>query len=181
MRVKQEKIFLALPVMALVMGWLFVAGAAWAADTSVGGSVAIGESDTMAYTLRARQSYEPWVSGEAGEIRPTAELGGFAWVGDDDTVWGGYLAPGLRLTMFTTASFQPYLAASVGGAAVSDEHIESRDLGSPVLFRTQGAVGVQFGESLNHSIQGEYTTYSTWGITDSDNYSTVGVSYGFSF
>lgn len=171
-----------LKILALSLGMVLICGSALAAETTVGGSVARGEGSTMAYTLSVRQSYEPWLSGEMGSLQPTAELAGFAWVDDDDTVWGGSLAPGLRFTMFTSANFQPYMEGSVGGAVISDDKFDSRDLGSNALFKTKGIVGVQFGESMRHSVQGEYTNYSTWGLTsDDDGYSTVGVSYGFSF
>ena len=172
----------ALKVLIAGMGMLFICGTALAAETTVGGGVSVGEGSSMAYNLNVRQSYEPWLSGEVGELQPTAELSGFAWVDDDDTVWGASLAPGLRFTLFTTANFQPYMEGSVGGAVISDEKLDSRDLGSHALFKTKGIVGVQFGESMRHRVQGEYTNYSTWGLTDTDDgYSTVGVSYGFSF
>ena len=171
-----------LKTLILSLGICLLCGTATAAETTVAGSVAVGESSSMAYNVNVRQTYEPWFSGEAASLQPLMELSGFAWVGDDNTVWGASLAPGLRFTMFTTANFQPYLEGSVGGAAISDDELDSRDLGSNVLFRTKGVVGVQFGESMRHSVQGEYTNYSTWGISNTDDgYSTVGVSYGFSF
>lgn len=171
-----------LKVLTAGLSLLLFAGSALAAETTVGGSIAIGESSSTAYTINIRQSYQPWLSGEAGELTPIAELSGFAWVGDDDTVWGVSLAPGLRYTMFTTSSFQPYLEGSVGGAVISDRELDSRDLGSHALFKTKGILGVQFGEGMRHSIQGEYTNYSTWGLSSTDDgYSTVGIGYGFSF
>ncbi len=151
------------------------------ADTSVGGGVAYGDGGTAAYTLNVRQSYEPLFTSEILELQPFADLSVHAW-NDDETVWGASLAPGLRLTLFTTAPFQPYLAGSVGGTVLSDEKFDDRDLGSHALFRTQGAVGVRFGENLKHRVQGEYTNYSTWGLTDTDDgYNTYGVTYGYSF
>ncbi len=151
------------------------------AETSVGGSIAYGDEDSTAFGANVRQSYDPLFSSEIAELQPFVDLGVFGWT-EEDTVWGASLSPGLRLTLFTTAPFQPYLAGSVGGAVVSDEKFESRDLGSNVLFKTQGAAGIRFGENMNHRIQGEYTNYSTWGITDTDDgYNTFGVSYGYSF
>ena len=88
------------------------------ADTSVGVGAAFGDDDSAAFTLNLRQTYDPLVSSELAEIQPFVDLGVHAWNGDDDTVWGASLAPGLKLTLFTTAPFQPYMAGSVGGAVV---------------------------------------------------------------
>lgn len=163
---------------------LFSAGAAWG-GTSVTGSVSRGESHSMAYSLGVFQTYEPWFEGTLGELTPTMELSGHLWVpddSDDDNVWGVSLAPGLKFVMFTDTSFNPYIGASIGGIAVSDRDMGSRDLGSNVLFKSKGVVGVEFGEGSRHRIQGEYTNYSTWGITTTDDgYSTWGASYGYSF
>lgn len=168
---------------ALLASFLFVTGTAHAAGTSVGVSAAVGQSDSYAYSLFLRQTYEPWLSGNVGELTPNIEIGGHAWTHDDtDTVWGAYAAPGVTFTLFTNSALQPYLGGSLGGVINSEDHIGSRDLGSHALFRTKGVVGVQFGESLNHRLQGEYINYSNWGIANTnDGYSTYGVSYGYSF
>ena len=168
----------------LTVGFLLALNsAALAANTEVRLGVAKGESDTTAYSLSVLQRYEPLVAGTLGELAPTAELAAHFWDGDgDDNVWGGSIAPGLRFTMFTDGSFNPYLGASVGAAALSDDTISNRDLGSHVLFKSQGVVGVEFGESNRHRIQGEYNYFSNWGISNTnDGYSTVGASYSFSF
>lgn len=155
------------------------------AGTSVNFNANGGESGSMAYGLNINQSYEPLVSGSLGELTPTAELGGHLWVpkhSDDDNVWGISLAPGLKFIMFTDAAFNPYIAGSIGGIAVSDKDMGSRKLGSNVLFKTKGVVGVEFGENNRHHLQGEYNNYSTWGITKNDDgYRTWGASYGYSF
>ena len=166
---------------------MWVASASGAASTSVGVNVSRGQSDTMAYSLNIAQRYEPWIASDICSLAPIAELGGHAWVPDDDdhdndTVWGGYFAPGLRFTMNTDKQVRPYLEASVGGALNSDDEIDDRDLGSNLLFRTRGSVGLNFGDDYRHRIQGDYIHYSTWGITNTnDGYNTYGLSYGYSF
>ena len=170
-------------LLALLMSLFFVTGTAYGAGTSAGFSAARGQSDSYAYSLFLRQSYEPWLSGSIGELAPNVEIGGHAWTHDDtDTVWGAYAAPGVTFTLFTNAALQPYMGGSLGGAINSEDKVGARDLGSHALFRTKGVVGVQFGESLNHRLQGEYINYSNWGIANTDDgYSTYGVSYGYSF
>lgn len=152
------------------------------AHTAVEAGAAAGESGSIAYNLGVKQTYDPWLSNELLEITPTAYLGGHVWDRSNDTVWGATLAPGLVLSMFTTSDITPYLAGSLGGTVISDSNFGPRDLDSNLLFMTKGAAGVQFGESRQHRIQGEYTNYSTWGLTSNDDgYSTVGLSYGYSF
>lgn len=164
---------------------LLSASAAAAATTTAGVSIARGQSDSMAYSLHIKQQYEPWVSNELFDFSPVAELGGHAWVDDDDdvdTVWGGFLAPGVRFALNTDKALQPYLEATVGGALNSDDELDERKLGSHALFRTRGSVGVAFGEEARHRVQGDYVHYSTWGLTKNNaGYSTYGLSYGYSF
>ena len=156
-----------------------------AASTTIGGSIAWGEDDSMAYALGVKQRYDPWIASEIFEIAPLAEIGGHAWVSNHtgvDTVWGGFLAPGLRFTLNTGKNFQPFLEASVGGALNSASTFDDRQLGSSVLLRTRGSVGVALGPGGQHRIQGDYTNYSTGGLTrKNDGYNTYGISYGFSF
>lgn len=152
------------------------------AHTAVEMSIAHGQSSSVAYNLGIKQTYEPWISSSLLELTPTAYLGGHVWDRSSDTTWGATVAPGLVLNLFTTSDFTPYLAGSVGGTVISDDDFGPRDFGSHVLFMTKGAAGVQFGEGRRHRVQGEYTNYSTWGLTSKDDgYSTVGVSYGYSF
>ena len=173
-----------LKTLMLAMGFvLAINGAAVASNTEVRFGVGDGESNITSYTLSAMQRYEPFISGTLGELAPTAELSAHFWDGNgDDNAWGGSLAPGLRFTMFTDGSFNPYLGASVGGSVMSEDKISGRDLGSHVLFKTQGVVGVEFGESNRHRIQGEYNYFSNWGLSDTnDGFSTIGGSYSYSF
>lgn len=167
------------------MALLAFAGTAQAVSTTVGAKVARGNSDSTAYTINITQSYEPWLVNELFQLTPTAELGGHAWVDDDsdvDTVWGAYLAPGLRFSLFTDAPIQPFLEGSVGGAVNSKSKIDERDLGSRVLIRSRGSLGLAFGDGYRHRVQGDVTNYSTWGITSTDDgYNTYGISYGYSF
>ena len=166
----------------LIMVCMATGSESAAATTTLEGNIAYGQSDTMAYEVQVRQGYEPWLSGSVGELSPTAELGGFAWVGDDGTVWGMSFAPGLMFSLYTSAGFQPFLAASIGGALLSDTELERRHLGTNLQFRTRGSVGVMFGDSLEHRIQGNYTHYSNAGLdSDNDGYNTYGVTYGYSF
>jgi hypothetical protein len=163
---------------------MVTASAVSAATTSVGVGAGRGESDSMAYSLNVTQTYEPLVSNEVMDLSPTAEIGAHVWVpdGDDHSVWGGFLAPGLRFTLNTTAPLRPYLEGSVGGAVNSDDRFRSRKLGSHALFRSRGAVGVSFGDEFRHRVQGDYVHYSTWGLTkNNDGHGTWGVSYGYSF
>ena len=164
---------------------LLPASSAFAAATSLGVDIARGDSDSMAYSLRVAQKYAPWYSSGLFEIGPSAEVGAQAWVDNKsnvDTVWGAFLAPGLYFTLFTDAPIRPFLAASVGGAVNSEDHMNNRDFGSHVLFRTRGSVGLSFGDEYRHTIQGSYTNYSTWGLTDpNDGYGTYGMSYSYSF
>lgn len=164
---------------------ILFSASAMAAATTAGVNVSKGESDSMAYGINLKQQYEPWVANELFELAPMAEIGGHAWVSDDsdvDTVWGGYLAPGLRFTLNTGKNIQPYVEASLGGAINSDENFDDRKLGSHILFRTRGSVGVAFGDETRHRIQGDYIHQSTAGLTDdNDGYNTYGLSYGYSF
>ncbi len=85
-------------------------------------------------------------------------------------------------TLGTSASFEPYLGASVGGAVITEDRFNSMDLGSHALFKSKGTIGVRFGDALRHKIQGEYTNYSTWGLTTpNDGFTTYGLLYGYSF
>jgi hypothetical protein len=138
----------------------------------------------MAYSLNLTQKYQPVLSNDILEITPLAEIGAHVWVpkNDSPSVWGGFLAPGLRLTLNTEAPVRPYVEGTVGGAVNSDDKMDDRKLGSHVLFRTRGAVGVSFGDSYQHRVQGDYINHSTWGITkNNDGNSTYGLSYGYSF
>ena len=156
-----------------------------AASTSVGAEIARGDSDSMAYSLKVTQKYAPWLSNSLMELGPTTEIGGHAWVDNKphvDTVWGAYIAPGLNFTLFTDAPVRPFIATSVGGALNSKDKMDDRNFGSHVLFRTNGKVGLSFGDDYRHSVQGNYTRFSTWGVTKKDDgYSTYGVSYSYSF
>lgn len=171
------------PAMALLFA--FTTSSAFAAATSVGVDVARGQSDSMAYSLRLAQKYQPWFSNELFDFGPTAEIGGHAWVDNKDsvdTVWGAYLSPGVYFNLHTDAPVRPFISANVGGVLNSEDHMDDRDFGSNVLFRTCGTVGLSFGEEYRHSIQGSYTHFSTWGIANTDDgYSTYGLSYGYSF
>lgn len=160
------------------------ASAVNAADTSVGLNVSRGSSDSTAFSLNLMQRYQPWIDTGVFSLAPLAELGGHVWIPDDDSdnVWGMYLAPGLRLTLFTNTNFRPYLEGSVGGSLNTKDKMDDRKLGSHALFRTRGSVGISFGETFRHRLQGDYINYSTWGITDDNaGYSTYGISYGYSF
>lgn len=156
-----------------------------AASTSVGIGVSRGESSSMAYSLNFLQKYEPWIDNGIFEISPTAELGGHAWVdnkSDVDTVWGAYLAPGLHLSLYTDSRIRPYLSGSVGGTVNSRDELDDHELGSHVLFRTRGSLGVTFGEDFRHRVQGDFVNHSNWGLSNTnDGYSTYGLSYGYSF
>ena len=164
---------------------LYTASAGIAATTTAGGSISRGDNDSMAYSLGIKQRYDPWVANEILELAPLAELGGHAWVSrhsSNNTMWGGFLAPGLRFTLNTDKDFSPYLEAAVGGALNNDNRFDDRRLGSKVLCKTRGSVGVAFGLDGRHRIQGDYVNYSTLGLTrKNDGYNSYGVSYGYSF
>jgi len=164
---------------------LCMATAAIAASTTAGISVSRGQGDSMAYSLGIKQRYDPWISSDIFEFASLAEIGGHAWVSrysDTDTVWGGFLAPGLRFTLHTDKDIQPYLEATVGGALNNRNKFDDRQLGSQLLLRSRGSVGVGFGEGGRHRIQGDYINYSTGGLTrKNDGFNTYGISYGFSF
>jgi hypothetical protein len=153
--------------------------------TSVNADIAGGDSDSMAYSLNIAQKYAPWFSNGAFECGPVAEIGGHAWIDNtshEDTVWGAHISPGIYFTLFTDASIRPFMSVKVGGALNSRDHMDDRNFGSHLLFRTRGSVGASFGENYRHTLQGSYTHYSTWGITrTNDGYGTYGVSYGYSF
>jgi len=172
------------PCLVLIAALLF-AQTALAAQTTVGGTVSRGESDSMAYSLDVTQSYEPWISNEICQLAPLAELGGHAWTpddSDDDTVWGAHLGVGVRFTLFTNKILRPFLEGTVGGAVNSEDNMGPRDLGSNVLFRTRGAVGLNFGESYQHTVRGDVVHHTTWGLTNTDDgYTNYGLSYGYSF
>lgn len=171
--------------LAFAVAGMFIFVGSAMAQTSVNIDVARGESHSMAYSISAYQTYEPLISGSVGELIPTTELSGHLWTPDDrddDNVFGASLAPGLKFRMFTESNIHPFIAGSVGGIVLSDDRMGPRKLGSRVLFKTQGAAGVEFGEESQHKVQAEYTSYSNWGIAKNDDgYTTVGVSYGYSF
>jgi len=164
---------------------LCAASAAIAASTTLGIGISRGQEDSMAYSLNIKQRYDSWIANDAFELAPLAEIGGHAWVSSHssvDTVYGGFLAPGLRFTLYTNKNFQPYLEATVGGALNNESKFDKRELGSYLLLRTRGSVGVAFGEEARHRVQGDYTHHSTGGITKkNDGYNTYGISYGYSF
>ena len=172
-------------IIAILLSALTFQGTALAASTSVGANISRGQGDSMAYTLNISQMYEPWLSNGVCELAPLAEIGAHAWDpddNDDDTVWGGYLGIGLRFSLFTDKVIRPYLEGSFGGAINSEDSIDGRDLGSHALFRSRGSVGVNFGETYNHKVQGDVVHFSTGGLTNkNDGYTTYGVSYGYSF
>ena len=171
-------------VSALIVA-LCTASAGIAASTTAGIGVNRGQSDSMAYSLNMKQRYDPWMANEVFELAPLAEIGGHAWVSEHssvDTLWGGFIAPGMRFTLHTHKNYQPFLEGSIGGAVNNDDTFDKRQLGSHVLLRTRGSVGVAFGDETRHSVQGEYTNYSTGGLTKkNDGYNTYGISYGYSF
>ena len=165
---------------------LLAASVAIAASTTAGVGISRGQNDSMAYSLNIKQRYDSWISNDAFELAPLAEIGGHAWVARrdsaNDRLYGGFLAPGLRFTLYTGKNFQPYLEATVGGALNNENKFDKRELGSYLLLRTRGSVGVAFGEEARHRIQGDYTNHSTGGITKkNDGYNTFGLSYGYSF
>jgi hypothetical protein len=167
-----------------ILAALLAASAGLADTTTVSGNVSRGQSSSLAYSLDVTQRFEPWIAAEAFELAPLAELGGHAWQddSDEDTVFGGHLAPGLRFTLNTGKIIRPYLEAALGAAVNSEDHIDDRKLGSHVLIRTRGSLGLNFGEDYRHRIQGDYVHYSTGGMTRrNDGYNTYGFSYGYSF
>lgn len=172
-------------IILAVLFLCFSAGLAGAASTSVGFGLSRGSSHSTAFTLKLMQKYEPWLETSLFSLSPLAEIGGHAWVPDDgdaDTVWGAYLAPGMRFTLHTNTFFQPYLEGSIGGALNTKKKMDERKLGSHALFRTRGSVGVTFGDGFRHRLQGDYIHFSTWGLTDNNaGYNTYGISYGYSF
>lgn len=155
------------------------------AQTSVNVNVSKGESSTMVYDLNVKQTYDAWVSNANFELSPFAQLGGHAWVpkhGSDDTVWGGDFTPGLRFALNTSAMLQPFFEGAVGAAINNEKKVGPRELGSHVLFKYRGSVGVSFGESYQHTVRGDYTNHTTLGMTKKDDgFGTYGVSYGYSF
>lgn len=173
----------------LLLAFLFLVAVmsnqAQAASTSVGINVSRGQGDSMAYTLNVAQMYESWISNGVCELAPLAEVGAHVWDPDDndeDAIWGGYLGVGLRFSLLTNNVIRPYIEGGVGGALNSERRIDGRNLGSHALFRTRGAVGVNFGEAYNHKVQGDVIHFSTYGLTHSDDgYTTYGLSYGYSF
>jgi hypothetical protein len=175
-----------LPLAFTVMLLLLVSATpAAAASTSVNADIARGDSNSMAYSLNLAQKYAPWFSNSAFEFGPLAEIGGHAWVDNKahvDTVWGAHISPGVYFTLFTEAAVRPYVVLNVGGVLNSEDHMDDRNFGSHALFRNRGSVGASFGDEYRHSVQGNYTHYSTWGITKAnDGYSSYGVSYSYSF
>lgn len=170
---------------ALVLAVACTAGAAFAASTTVGASVARGQSDSMAYSLFITQRYEAWISNSILDLSPLAQIGVHAWNDDDsdvDTVWGAHFTPGLRLTINTDKILRPFAEAAIGLAVNSEDRMDDRDFGSHVLLRTRGSVGIDFGSEYRHRVQGDYTHHSTAGLTRKDDgYNTYGLSYGYSF
>ena len=169
-------------ILVLVGVILVLCTPARAETTSVGLGIGYADDDIMAYTLSLTQLYQPLVAGSIVELSPTGEVAVHLWDGEHDTSAGMSVSPGLRLTILTDKAFSPYLGVSVGAALMSESEIDNRDLGSNLLMRTKGVVGVQFGEGNRHSIQGEYSYYSNLGIVSpNDGLNTYGGSYSFAF
>ncbi|MBQ4132558.1 MAG: acyloxyacyl hydrolase [Desulfovibrionaceae bacterium] len=171
-------------IICLTVGFLCAASSmAYANDVVLEGSVAGGDEDSMAYQIGVRQHFDPFYAGDLFDITPSLGINAHAWVPDHgDTIWGATVPLGLRFRMFTTAGFRPYIAGYLGPTFLSDDHLDHKDLGSNVMIMSRGVVGVNFGDSLQHRIEGQYTNHSTWGIADTDpGYDTWGVSYGYSF
>ena len=156
---------------------------AYANDVVLEGSIAAGDEDSMAYQIGVRQHFDPFYSGDLFDITPSLGISAHAWVPDHgDTVWGASVPLGLNFRMVTSAGFRPYLSGYIGPTVLSDDHLDRKDLGSNVLIMTKGAVGVNFGDMLQHRVEGQYTHHSTWGISNTDpGHDTWGVSYGYSF
>ena len=171
-------------LICIVVCLLFVSSAlAHASEVVLEGNVSAGDKDSMAYQVGVRQQFDPLYENELFDLTPSLGLSGHAWVPDHgNTIWGATVPLGLRFRMFTSAGFRPYLSGAVGPTFLSDDKLDNRDLGSHVLIMSRGALGVNFGDSLQHRVEGAYTYYSTWGITNTDpGYDTWGVSYGYSF
>lgn len=167
-----------------ILGLLFFsANLAVAGEVLIHGSISRGQEDSMAYQLGVTQVYDPWYSSEAFDLTPSLGITGHAWVPDHgDTIWGATIPLGLRFRMNTSAGFRPYLSGIIGPTVISDDDLDDRDLGSRALIMTGGNLGFDFGDSLQHRIEGQYRHYSTWGITSTDpGYDTYGLSYGYSF
>ncbi len=170
-------------IISLLCLLLLSSGLAIASEVVVSGSISRGQSDSMAYQLGVAQVYDPWVSTEVFDLTPSLGLAGHAWAPDHgDTIWGATIPLGLRFRLVTSSSFRPYLSGTIGPTFLSDDKLDDRDLGSRVLIMSGGNLGVDFGETLQHRIEGQYRHYSTWGITSTDpGYNTYGLSYGYSF
>ena len=171
-----------LRILALVGFVLLYNTPASAETTSVGLGVGYGDDDIMTYNLSLTQLYQPLVSGSIADLSPTGEVAVHLWDGDRDTSAGMSISPGLRLTLATDKEFSPYLGMSVGAALMSETEIDNRDVGSNLLLRTKGVVGIQFGEGQRHSIQGEYNYFTNMGlVSPNDGLSTYGGSYSYAF
>lgn len=152
-------------------------------EASIDATIAAGADDSVVYQLSVKQEFDPFYEGDLFDLTPSLAISAHAWDPDNgDAVWGATIPLGLRFRMFTTAGFRPYIAGFIGPTFLSDDKIGHKDLGSDVLIMTRSTVGVSFGDTLQHRVEGSYTNHSTWGVTDTDpGYHTWGVGYGYTF
>ena len=162
----------------MIMFWAAQAGA----ETGLSAGVGFGSSSSMAYYLTLKQAFSPLYSGESGTLTPTVELSGHVWTHSDERVYGMTLAPGLRYDFLTDSYLRPYVAYTLGGTLISDDHLHNRDFGGHVLMLNRGTLGVGFGESIRQRIELNYSYYSNLGLSSpNDGYSVLGAGYGLDF
>lgn len=172
-----KKLYL-LAVLVVFFGFAPKAGA----QTSLNAGMAAGDSGSIAYDIYVQHAFDPFYSNESIELSPIVHVGFSAWDCDDATVWGGNLGGGLKLNFLTGGNWSPFIAGTFGGAWISRDEFENREMGDHFQFQSRGSVGVDFGESRRFSIKLDYTHYSNAGLSEQNRgYSTWGASVGYAF
>lgn len=166
----------------LILSCILIMPVQAAAQPSIGFSVAHGAESSQAYDLSLRHVFEPIYATESIRLSPLVETGISLWEHSAETVWGGNANIGLVLHFFEGKTWRPFIAGTVGLAVLSDDSFDDLDLGCRQQIRSRGSLGVAFGENFHHTLGCDVTHYSNAGMADeNDGYSTVGISYSFTF
>ena len=83
------------------------------------------------------------------------------------------IAPVLRWTFLNNDIATPFLQASVGGAIMSSQYIDNRNLGSTVLFQDQGGIGLAFGAKQTIFATLQAMHYSNAGLASNNGGMTI--------
>jgi len=152
------------------------------ADSGVSIGISHGDENSQAYDIAFQKVLTPISSSEYFDIGPLVGAGISLWEHPDKALWGGNVNVGIMGVFSGGDAWRPFIAGTLGLAVLSSDEFNDLDLGCRVQFRSRGSLGVKFGEGLRHVLQCDVTHYSNGGMAgENDGYSTMGLSYGFTF